>query len=169
MFQVTRTCGGKRSNQSSSGGELMRQAASGISIHPGASAVVCRHTLEVLISLAKSFPTHFLPWKESNSSSSAGIVATNDFGASDTSTPKPKSAQSQCKKDGANDFWETLLRLDQQSRYLNWNIECCDIRILQQTTEIRTEGHLDFKIGHSNRPKSRHFENRMLAQCPKPG
>ena len=95
----------------------MVKQSSGISIHPGASAVVCRHTLEVLISLAKSFPQHFLPWKESGGS---GGLATSDFGTNDTSTPKPKSAQSQCKKDGANDFWETLLRLDQQSRLLSF-------------------------------------------------
>ena len=111
VFQVTRTCsGGKKSSQSAA---FESKQASGISIHPGASAVVCRHTLEVLISLAKSFPTHFLPWKDGSSNSLTS--ASHEFSSSDTSTPKPKSGQSQCKKDAANDFWETLLRLDQQS------------------------------------------------------
>ena len=51
-----------------------------ISIHPGASAVVCRHTLEVLISLAKPFSEHFLPWKES--AASATSAASSASGSS---------------------------------------------------------------------------------------
>ena len=45
VFQVTRYCGqsGKKSSSSSAS----------ISVHPQAAPVVCRHTLEVLISLAK--------------------------------------------------------------------------------------------------------------------
>ena len=57
--------GGKKSG---SGGSSSTSTASSIAIHPGASSVVCRHTLEVLISLAKSFSAYFLPWKESQNS-----------------------------------------------------------------------------------------------------
>ncbi|CAG2184282.1 unnamed protein product, partial [Oppiella nova] len=32
-----------------------------ITIHPQASPLVCRHVLDTLIALAKSFPNHFLP------------------------------------------------------------------------------------------------------------
>ena len=66
VFQVHRvqSSGGKKSG---SGGSSTSTASS-IAIHPGASSVVCRHTLEVLISLAKSFSAYFLPWKESQNS-----------------------------------------------------------------------------------------------------
>ena len=72
-----------------------------ISIHPGASAVVCRHTLEVLISLAKPFSEHFLPWKETPTSSTTASAAS----AGSSSGPSSKTV----------DFWDTLLKLDQMS------------------------------------------------------
>ena len=65
VFQINRTAlptGGKKSSALS--GSSTTQPSSpenSISIHTGATSVVCRHTLEVLISLAKSFSTHFLP------------------------------------------------------------------------------------------------------------
>ena len=65
VFQINRTAlptGGKKSSALS--GSSTTQSSSpenSISIHTGATSVVCRHTLEVLISLAKSFSTHFLP------------------------------------------------------------------------------------------------------------
>ena len=74
-----------------------------ISIHPGASAVVCRHTLEVLISLAKPFSEHFLPWKEQSAS------------ASNTSSTASASSSSSSSLSKTVDFWDTLLKLDQMS------------------------------------------------------
>merc|ERR1719315_909105 len=64
VFQVTRggSTGGKKSGASSS---------ASISVHPQAAPVVCRHTLEVLISLAKGFPVHFLPGAPTASASGA--------------------------------------------------------------------------------------------------
>ena len=80
--------GGKK--QSSAG-------AASIAVHPQAAPVVCRHTLEVLISLAKSFPIHFLP---------AGAVGA---GSSESSAPASE------KKSGKPaEFWETLLKLDRE-------------------------------------------------------
>lgn len=84
-----------------------------ISIHSGASAVVSRHALEVLITLAKSFSAFFLPRKDPKSadvkvptSSSSKLPP-----SAVASTPKPE------KKipEAPNDFWEILLRLDLQS------------------------------------------------------
>merc|ERR1719435_436507 len=87
VFQVQRTQqgGGKKS---SSGG------LASISVHPQAAPVVCRHTLEVLISLAKSFPIHFLPC------GGAANEATTPH--SDKKNSKPA------------EFWETLLKLDRE-------------------------------------------------------
>merc|ERR1712142_1151143 len=86
VFQVQRAqqSGGKKSSSA---------GLASISVHPQAAPVVCRHTLEVLISLAKSFPIHFLP---------SGATT------SDASTPHSD------KKNKPAEFWETLLKLDRE-------------------------------------------------------
>ncbi|KAL8595169.1 hypothetical protein ACOMHN_013842 [Nucella lapillus] len=56
VFQVQRASGGKKSSCASA-----TPHGSGVSIHPQAAPVVCRHVLDTLISLAKIFPGHFLP------------------------------------------------------------------------------------------------------------
>ena len=60
--------------------------------------MVCRHTLEVLIYLAKPFSEHFLP------------IKTQDNNSSDSQTSSSGSS-----KKSNNDLWETLLKLDQNS------------------------------------------------------
>jgi E3 ubiquitin-protein ligase HUWE1 len=93
VFQVTRagTSGGKKSGASSS---------ASISVHPQAAPVVCRHTLEVLISLAKGFPVHFLP-------GSGGAMASVHGTEGGSSTEQRKQGRPQ-------EFWETLLKLDRE-------------------------------------------------------
>ncbi|XP_076447673.1 E3 ubiquitin-protein ligase HUWE1-like isoform X2 [Babylonia areolata] len=54
VFQVQRVSVGKKSCVSTPQG-------SSVNIHPQAAPVVCRHVLDTLISLAKVFPSHFLP------------------------------------------------------------------------------------------------------------
>lgn len=73
-----------------------------VSIHPQASHFVCKHVLDALLFLAKSFPASFTPYqaakphpscsKEDNSSSEA----------------KPVASTSQ----ESTDFWDILLKLD---------------------------------------------------------
>lgn len=60
--------------------------------------MVCRHTLEVLISLAKPFSEHFLPWKDPSSSKTV------------QASSGPASSSS-----SFSSFWEILLKLDQMS------------------------------------------------------
>merc|ERR1712142_640085 len=86
VFQVQRS-------QTSSGKKSSSGNLASIAVHPQAAPVVCRHTLEVLISLAKSFPIHFLP---------SGATT------SDASTPHSD------KKNKPAEFWETLLKLDRE-------------------------------------------------------
>lgn len=45
-------------------GGVIRKSESPITVHPKASPIVCRHTVDLLIFLAKSFPVHFLPLKK---------------------------------------------------------------------------------------------------------
>jgi len=85
VFQVLRSQQG--------GGKKSSSSLATISVHPQAAPVVCRHTLEVLISLAKSFPIHFLP---------CGAGAST----SDTTSDKKPGKQAE--------FWETLLKLDRE-------------------------------------------------------
>jgi len=90
VFQVQRS-------QSSSGKKSSSGNLASIAVHPQAAPVVCRHTLEVLISLAKSFPIHFLP-----GAGSSNAQATSDNTPSDKKSSKPA------------EFWETILKLDRE-------------------------------------------------------
>ena len=75
-------------------------SVSHINVHPQAAPVVCKNTLEVLISLAKSFSIHFLP---SSSSSSKEKDAVSEEG----------------KGKRQPEFWETLLKLDRDIYYFD--------------------------------------------------
>lgn len=76
-----------------------------LTIHPKASPTVCRHTLELLIFLAKSFPVHFLPSKKP--SNSLGASESND-------EPMPSTSAAAMQRDRSNDFWDILMRLDNE-------------------------------------------------------
>lgn len=104
VFQVQRF-GGKKSHQ------LNSDKSSTVGIHPGAATFVSKHTLEVLISLAKSFPSHFLPWKDLEQGSKDHNGSKKSSGASKSSSSDGKKAT----ESSVNDFWETLLKLDLQS------------------------------------------------------
>ena len=67
-----------------------------MAVHPQAAPVVCRHTLEVLISLAKNFPIHFLPG-----------IRVKEAGGSDGEGTRPKTEKT-------INFWNTLLKLDKE-------------------------------------------------------
>ncbi|KAK2707710.1 E3 ubiquitin-protein ligase HUWE1-like [Artemia franciscana] len=63
-----------------------------ILVHPQAAPTVCRHVLDVIIQLAKTFPETFLPKEETDEKAEK--------------TPKGK------KSDTVPSFWDVLLRLD---------------------------------------------------------
>lgn len=99
-----------------------------VTIHPQASPVVCRHVLDTLISLAKSFPVHFLPEKSKDEKSRdsapvsdakpARIPQTPVKSDNKQSTPisasaKPDSSPGLLRHD--NDFWDILVKLDSLS------------------------------------------------------
>ena len=128
VFQINKAPGGKKSSSSAgTSSEKNNSVMGSITIHSGASAVVCRHTLEVLISLAKSFPAYFLPWKDQliggnklneNPAGNSGTTGKSKGSslANSTSTPlKPEKKGNTTNNDISTDFWDTLLRLDIQS------------------------------------------------------
>ncbi|XP_054925199.1 E3 ubiquitin-protein ligase HUWE1 isoform X3 [Dermacentor andersoni] len=108
VFQIVRHCSSRR-------------PCPQVTIHPQASPVVCRHVLDTLISLAKSFPVHFLPEKVRGGPPGAPSSGkTNAGGTSVSCRPSSRSAPStsgvtsplvaEPGKDG--DFWSVLVRLD---------------------------------------------------------
>jgi E3 ubiquitin-protein ligase HUWE1 len=84
-------------------------ASSSITIHSQAAPIICRHTLDVLISLAKSFPSHFLPRPPL-----AGIEDKKDKEA-ENKKGTPVAASALKKQETGTDFWDLLARLDSQS------------------------------------------------------
>ncbi|BFZ10773.1 hypothetical protein BsWGS_13813 [Bradybaena similaris] len=134
VFQIHRTSGKKVSSSS----------AASISVHPQAAPLVCRHSLDTLISLAKVFPTYFLPAgkvKEVNRCDSghkdedisevtrkAATAGGSAVTALQTSTlqTSPKSVRAtegilnwatstRHETKPENDFWNILVRLDSTS------------------------------------------------------
>ncbi|CAG2109884.1 unnamed protein product, partial [Medioppia subpectinata] len=93
VFQVHRsTTGAKKSG-------ICSVNVNTITIHPQASPLVCRHVLDTLIALAKSFPNHFLP--------DAHHLLTK---GEDTLLSNPQTTPSGIK--GPTDFWDVLVKLD---------------------------------------------------------
>lgn len=122
VFQIQRT--GKK--WSTSGGTA-------VSINGQASPLICRHVLDTLISLAKSFPCHFLPQtkakeakcdadckdsglpedKHKSPKDSDSKTSLNSNSSSQTSPAR--ASKSECKLDCGRtetDFWDLLVKLD---------------------------------------------------------
>ncbi|XP_077544919.1 HECT, UBA and WWE domain containing E3 ubiquitin protein ligase 1 isoform X4 [Haemaphysalis longicornis] len=103
VFQIVRPCGGRRPSPQ-------------VAIHPQASPVVCRHVLDTLISLAKSFPVHFLPEKVRGGGGgpTAGVGGPGRGGrASSQRGAVPASSSPLAAEPGRDgDFWSVLVRLD---------------------------------------------------------
>jgi len=128
VFQIHRTTGGKKHAAA---------ANSAVSIHPQASPIVCRHVLDTLISLAKAFPSQFLPQGKDKAKESTCegekdkdkdkeeaeekifklLKESQDKSSSNQASPaKAASAKADSSKVGMEtDFWELLVRLDSVS------------------------------------------------------
>ena len=108
-----------RVSRSTSRHHSLRSSPGSISIHPQACPIICRHVLDILISLAKTFPTHFLPQQpnqmaiscnqlapESDSPLAKGKAKDNQSGAASSGCPSGATSS------GKPDFWESLIKLD---------------------------------------------------------
>lgn len=87
-------------HRSSSSSKKNSQPANTIIIHPQASPLVCRHVLDTLIALAKSFPNHFLPDAHQG----------QQYQKDEPTTPSSQSSQLSSKN--CTDFWDVLVKLD---------------------------------------------------------
>ncbi|XP_054168845.1 E3 ubiquitin-protein ligase HUWE1-like isoform X3 [Oppia nitens] len=120
VFQVQRTGGSSSASSSSSSsakksGSSCGPSVSTITIHPQAAPLVCRHVLDTLIALAKSFPNHFLP--DAHQMSAGVVTAKTDdsSAASAAAVPTTPSSSSSSSSKGVTDFWDVLVKLDSSS------------------------------------------------------
>lgn len=82
-----------------------------IAIHPQAAHIVCRHALDLLISLAKNFPANFLPIKKSsNQTKREKPVRQEDQPGTSTSISDTAKAEK------FTDFWDILLRMEMRAQ-----------------------------------------------------
>jgi E3 ubiquitin-protein ligase HUWE1 len=109
VFQLQRACPAVKHKASSAGrfssASQSQHTAANISIHPQASPIICRHVLDTLISLAKSFPNSFLPQQ------SAGNERLREGSTSEESPDKSKLPKSATTV-SSTDFWNLLVKLD---------------------------------------------------------
>ena len=89
------------------GGKKLDRQGHNIAIHPQAAPTVCRHTLELLISLAKSFPGYFVPLKLKDVEEKEKETNTKQ-----EETGAKSKAPTKTVKSDLPDFWDMLLRLD---------------------------------------------------------
>lgn len=93
VFIVHRNHSGKRNE---------KQSANSVNVHPQAAPVVCRHALDLFISLAKNFPSFFLSVKKAKEDEQID-------------TKKSLSPIKSNKIHEPSDFWDMLLKLDSLS------------------------------------------------------
>ena len=91
------------------GGKKSERQGHNITIHPQAAPTVCRHTLELLISLAKSFPGYFVPIKSKEAEEKEKEKESSSM--KEETGAKPKTTAKTSKSDSP-EFWDMLLRLD---------------------------------------------------------
>ena len=83
-------------------GATSKRPNTAVTVHPQATPVVCRHVLDALISLSKSFPAHFLPQRDNKEKD----------GAADARQGSSRNAQTNASP---LDFWDLIVKLDCQS------------------------------------------------------
>lgn len=109
-----------------------------IAIHPQAAQIVCRHALELLISLAKNFPSNFLPIKKKGRNNKTDTnIDENQPSTSSSSRTQKDSTQA----DKSTDFWDILLRLEMRAR----NSKSFNIRD-SSTNPARAEDFIDIEM-----------------------
>ncbi|KAG8199864.1 hypothetical protein JTE90_015857 [Oedothorax gibbosus] len=108
VFQIRRLTTARRANERQNPSNIWSSTVPLVSIHPLASLTICKHILDTLISLAKSFPVHFLPETGKDDKS-------KDTPKEDHKPNKGKSDKAPPSKDGyrsPSDFWDVLVKLD---------------------------------------------------------
>lgn len=109
-----------------------------IAIHPQAAQIVCRHALELLISLAKNFPSNFLPIKKKGRNNKN---ETNIDESQPSTSSSSRAQKDSTSTDKSTDFWDILLRLEMRAR----NSKSFNIRETS-TSPARAEDFVDMEM-----------------------
>lgn len=132
-----------------------------VSIHPKAAPVVCRHVLDTLISLAKSFPNQFLP------KGKAKEAACEEESSEEQSPPKGTPARPP-RQPTETDFWDLLVRLDSLGNKRGKSIpkahptSSSDSEALALTFEDSALGQLMAMLSHPVVRRSQLLTDRLL-------
>lgn len=109
-----------------------------IAIHPQAAQIVCRHALELLISLAKNFPSNFLPIKKKSRSDKTESSNIDENQPSTSGSGRSQKDTTPSEK--STDFWDILLRLEMRAR----NSKTFNVR--DSSPNPRAEDFLDIEM-----------------------
>lgn len=124
-----------------------------ITIHLQAAQIICRHALDLLILLSKSFPVNFLPRKSLNASkttepsessankagpsSSSSSTSTSSTSQAGPSTSQPETQQRLSKRK-ATDFWNILMHLESTAQQRKFNPGNCP-KMSEQRESVEPE------------------------------
>lgn len=146
-------------------GGTIKKYDSPITVHPKASPIVCRHTIDLLIFLAKSFPVHFLPLKKTDAPSTSGgpnapstsTAMTTLATASIAIASKPKSSKNANTSSSSSSSGIASLKKDEQPSTSSGSTG------VEKSFEFwEILGTLDSKISHHRKIAS------ASGNCPKP-
>ena len=156
-------------------------ANSNVAVHAQASPVICRHVLDALISLGRSFPSYFLPQPKTKEVPSGGGCAAEDHrdnrlphAAKSSASGRPSTSSRQTLTSPPDtDFWDLLLRLDGMSgskkgKYLlkthsvGSSSVASETESLQQSFETSPVGQLMNMLAHPVVRRSQLLTDRLL-------
>ena len=127
VFQIHHRGSGNTNPVSSGKKHSTGAANSYVAVHAQAAPVICRHVLDTLISLARSFPSYFLPQPKTkevaggcaaekvDSDHKDKVPHTVKSAASGRPASSSRQASSVVTSPPDTDFWDLLLRLDGMS------------------------------------------------------
>lgn len=117
-----------------------------ITIHVQAAQIICRHALDLLILLSKSFPVNFLPRKATNKTKKTEQMETTSNAkagpSSSTTQAGPSTSRTetlQISKRKSTDFWEILMHLESTAQQRKFNPGNCPKMNEQQREFVEPE------------------------------
>lgn len=117
-----------------------------ITIHVQAAQIICRHALDLLILLSKSFPVNFLPRKSTNKTKKTDQMETSSNvkagPSSSTIQAGPSTSRTetqQLSKRKSTDFWEILMHLESTAQQRKFNPGNCPKMNEQQLEFVEPE------------------------------
>ena len=160
---------------------LTGSSNSNVAVHAQAAPVICRHVLDALISLGRSFPSYFLPQPKTKEVAVGGGCAAEDHrdnrlphAAKSSASGRPSTSGRQALTSPPDtDFWDLLLRLDGMSgskkgKYLlkthsvGSSSVASETESLQQSFETSPVGQLMNMLAHPVVRRSQLLTDRLL-------